>query len=276
MDRFYVMGDGTLGVTAIHSSERVTVTYRKADGSYDDAALAKVARVFRSKVGMVGEISPRFVELLSWVEGQTGKPLSLMSGYRSPAYNEGLRRAGRKAASGSMHTEGMAADLAIPKAKLKDLWLAVRELDCCGAGYYAGNGFLHVDVGTPRFWEAATSKVDENLSAGNARVFARTDYDRYAGGEAMELRLHSVTSPPIHVRRAARLLADGATDGPTVTIEDVEAPGGGDGCIEADARSRLRVVGAPVVEKARVVLETCEPRIERTPAQVTSNPVSVR
>jgi uncharacterized protein YcbK (DUF882 family) len=276
IDRFYVMGDGSLSATAIHSGERVTVTYRRPDGTYDDAALAKVARVLRSKDGNVGEISPRFIELLSWVEGRTKKPLSVMSGYRSPAYNEGLRRAGRKAASGSMHTEGMAADLAIPKSQLKDLWLALRELDCCGAGFYAANGFLHVDVGTPRFWEAATSKVDENLSAGNARAFARTDWDRYAAGEAMELRLHAVTTPPIRVRRTARLLPDGATDGPTVTIQDVEAPDAPDGCIEADARTRLRVVGAPAVERARVVLETCEPRVERTPAQVTSNPVSVR
>jgi len=37
---------------------------------------------------------------------------------------------------------------------------------------------VHVDVGKPRFWEAATSRADEDLSGGNARVFARTDFDR--------------------------------------------------------------------------------------------------
>lgn len=276
LDRFYVMGDGTLTIANAHDGERASVTYRRPDGTYDEAALAKVARVMRSKDGKVGEVTPRFIELLSWVEGLSGKPLSLVSGYRSPAYNEGLRRAGRKAASGSLHTEGMAADLALPKARMKDMWLTIRALECCGAGYYAANGFMHVDVGIPRFWEAATSKVDENLSAGNARVFARTDYDRYAAGEAMALRLHAVTAPPIHVQRTARLLADGAGGGPAVTIEDVEAPDVRDGCIEVDARSRLRVVGAPAVDKARVVLETCEPRLERTPAQIGSNPVSVQ
>lgn len=276
LDRFYVMGDGTLTVSSIHSGEKVHVTYRNADGTYDDAALAKVARVMRSKDGKVGEVSPRFAELLSYVEGLSGQPLRVLSGYRSPAYNEGLRRAGRKAASGSLHTEGMAADVALPKARMKEMWLAIRELECCGAGYYAGNGFMHVDVGIPRFWEAATSKTDENLSGGNARVFARTEFDRYAASEPMALRLHAVTTPPLHVSRTARLVADGATDGPTVTIEDTEALDVRDGCIEVDANSRLRVVGAPAVDRAKVVLETCEPRLERTPASFASNPVTVR
>jgi uncharacterized protein YcbK (DUF882 family) len=276
LDRFYVMGDGVLTVSSIHNGEKVRVTYRNADGTYDDAALAKVARVIRSKDGKVGEVSPRFAELLSYVEGLSGQPVRVLSGYRSPAYNEGLRRAGRKAASGSLHTEGMAADVALPKARMKEMWLAIRELECCGAGYYAGNGFMHVDVGIPRFWEAATSKTDENLSGGNARVFARTEFDHYGAGEPMALRLHAITAPPVHVARTARLLADGATNGATVTIQDVEAPDVHEGCIEVDAQTRLRVVGTSAVEKARVVLDTCEPRVERTPAHVTSNPVTIR
>ncbi|HEV7733459.1 MAG TPA: DUF882 domain-containing protein [Candidatus Binatia bacterium] len=277
VDRFFVMGDGTLAVTNVHNGERVTVVYRRADGTYDETQLAKLARVFRSKDDKIGDMTLRFVEVLSHVQGMTGgKPLQLLSGYRSPAYNEGLRRAGRKAASGSLHTEGMAADLAFPRPGMKDLWLALRALECCGAGYYAGNGFMHVDVGQPRFWEAATSKVDENLSGGNARVFGRTEFDHYAPGEPIALRLHAVTTPPIHVARTAKLLADGVSEGPTVQIEDIEAPNQHDGCIEVDAESRLRVVGAVAVERARVVLETCEPRVERTPTQVQSNPVSVR
>ncbi len=276
-DRFFVMGDGTLSVKNIHNGERVTVVYRRADGTYDETQLAKLARVFRSKDGKVGDMTLRFVEVLSHVQGMTGgKPLQLLSGYRSPAYNEGLRRAGRKAASGSLHTEGMAADLAFPRPGMKDLWLALRALECCGAGYYAGNGFMHVDVGQPRFWEAATSKVDENLSGGNARVFARTEFDHYAREEPMALRFHAVTSPPIHVARTAKLLVDGASEGPTVQIEDTEAPDAQEGCIEVDAESRLRVLGGTAVERARVVLTTCEPRVERTPGQVQSNPVSIR
>src|SRR3972149_1782956 len=82
-------------------------------------------------------------------------------------------RRGARGASGPAHTEGPAADLALAGPQALRLWHAVRDLDCCGAGYYAKQGFVHVDVGRPRFWEAATPRVDQDLSAGNARLFAR-------------------------------------------------------------------------------------------------------
>src|SRR2546425_12657405 len=94
-----------------------------------------------------------------------------------------------RAAGGSLHTEGLAADVAFPRAVLRPLWMKVRALDCCGAGYYAKDGFLHIDVGQPRFWEPSTSRVEENLSAGNAGLFGGAEFDRYAeGGEVMGAR----------------------------------------------------------------------------------------
>ena len=59
----------------------------------------------------------------------------MLSGYRTPEYNEGIRRRGGKAASGSLHTEGMAADLALPREQLYPLWAHLRGLECCGAGF---------------------------------------------------------------------------------------------------------------------------------------------
>ncbi len=274
--RFFVAGDGTLTMIRVAGNEKATVRYRLADGTYDPEALARLRRILRSKDGKQGEVTPRFVELLGWMYVRTGKqPLRLMSGYRSPSYNEGLRRAGRKAASGSLHTEGMAADLMLPKATMRDLWLDVRALECCGAGYYAGNGFMHVDTGTPRFWEAATSRTDENLSGGNARLFARTEFDRYQAGDPIEVSLHAITLPPVQIARTATLIPDGGTDGARVTVDDAHAPGG-DGCIEVDALTRLRVTGAIATPRARIVLATCEPRVERTPAQVQTNPIAIR
>lgn len=275
--RFFVAGDGTLAVVRVAGGERVQVRYRRDDGTYDPEALAKLRRVFRSKDGKSGPIEPRFVELLAWLQAEAGgAPLRLLSGYRSPAYNEGLRRRGRKAASGSMHTEGMAADLVFPKGRLHGLWLAVRGLECCGAGKYVGNGFLHVDTGQPRFWEPATAKTDENLSGGNARAFARTDWDRYEAGEAIAVGLHGVTLPPIRIARTAQLIPEGATSGAAVTVLDVETPEPADGCIEADAETRLLVTGAASTPRARLVLAVCEPRVERTPARIETNPIAVR
>jgi len=195
LQRFFVMGDGTLAIVNAHTGERAEARYRKADGTYDQAAIARIRRAFRSS-GDDGEgrASLRLIEVLSWVQKTSRvRHLTLMSGYRSPEYNEGLRAKGMRAAGGSLHTEGLAADVAFPRAVLRPLWMKVRALDCCGAGYYAKEGFLHIDVGQPRFWEPSTSRVEENLSAGNARLFGRTEFDRYGKGEEIVVALHAMT-----------------------------------------------------------------------------------
>jgi uncharacterized protein YcbK (DUF882 family) len=269
--RFFVAGNGRLALRSINSGAEASVTYRRADGSYDDAALARLKRVLRSGDGREGPLAPRFVELLGWLYEASGgtTPLRIQSGYRSPAYNQRLRQRGAKAASGSLHTEGMAADVVLERARLAAFWERLRALECCGAGYYPGGGFLHVDVGTPRFWDERTSRVDENLSAGNARLFARTDFDRYRSGETIAVRLHSLTVPPVRIARLAHL----ATAGAAVAIV-TPAPDARD-CIEADARTVLTLrADAPTVRDV-LVLAVCDPRPEATPATLRTNPLAI-
>jgi uncharacterized protein YcbK (DUF882 family) len=272
--RFFLEGDGTLALVNAHTGERVTVTYRHAEGAYDAAALATIRHVMRSRDGAEGDVSLRLVELLGWVShARGGEALRIQSGYRSPDYNEAIRARGARAAGGSLHTEGLAADVAFPAKELRPLWMKLRSLDCCGAGYYAAEGFVHMDVGQPRFWEPSTSKVEQNLSAGNARLFARTEYDRYAAGEPVVVTLHALTLPPIRIATDAKLV-DGAGARPV----RVEAPiPARDGCIDVDERGvRLRVIGVAPVEHARIVLATCAPRAEKTPEKVETNAIEVR
>jgi hypothetical protein len=150
--------------------------------------------------------------------------------------------------------------------------MKVRALDCCGAGYYQSEGFLHLDVGKPRFWEPATSKVEQNLSAGNARLFARTEYDRYAVGETIALTLHSMTLPPVRIAKDAALV-DGTGDHPVHVAADLP---GHEGCFEVDARgAHLRVTDAPAASRGRIVLRTCTPRVEQTPATFETNAIEI-
>jgi len=275
LQRFFVMGDGTLAVVNAHTGERAEVRYRKADGTYDQAAIARIRRAFRSS-GDDGEgrASLRLIEVLSWVQKTSRvRPLTLMSGYRSPEYNEDLRAKGARAAGGSLHTEGLAADVAFPRAMLRPLWMKVRALDCCGAGYYAKEGFLHIDVGQPRFWEPSTSRVEENLSAGNARLFGRTEFDRYAKGEEIVVALHAMTVAPVRVGREGRLV--GEKGEASVAVDGGETPG--DGCVEIGASgAALRLRGLPHPARGRLTLATCEPRAERTPVAVETNAIEVR
>jgi len=264
--RFFVAGTGSLAVENAHTKEHVTVRYRRPDNTYDPAALDRLAHVFRSNDGAVHPPVLRLVEILSHVQHLAGADhLVLFSGYRSPDYNQKLKGAARA----SMHTEGLAADVGFAKAKLSldTVWHRVRALDCCGAGYYGRDSYVHIDVGRPRFWEAATTRVDENLAAGNARIFARTEYDRYAPGERVVVSVHSLTVPPVRIAREARL---GATP--------VRLEANGDQCLELAATgATLTIPAVPALaDRARLTLTTCEPRPERTPETIETNPIAVR
>ena len=276
LQRFFVMGDGTLAVVNAHTRERAEVRYRRADGTYDQAAIARIRRAFRSS-GDDGEgrASLRLIEVLSWVQKTSRvRPLTLMSGYRSPEYKEDLRAKGARAAGGSLHTEGLAADVAFPRAVLRPLWMKVRALDCCGAGYYAKEGFLHIDVGKPRFWEPSTSRVEENLSAGNARLFARTEFDRYAKGEEIVVALHAMTVPPVRVGREAQFVV-AHQEPASVTLDAGGTPG--NSCVEVDASgATVRLRGMPGAGRGTLRLATCEPRPERTPTVVETSVIEVR
>jgi len=92
------------------------------------------------------------------------------------------------------------------------------------------------------------------------------------------VRLYGITSPPVRIQRAARLVPDGGGAGAPLTVEEVGATPGqaGSGCIVADHSTRLLVKGAPATPRGHLVFATCEPRVERTPTEIEANPVTFR
>ena len=273
--RLFVTGaDGRVVIQPRGSKAPSTLQYRRADGTYDDDARNKLRRILRSHDG--GERTPpwRLVEVLGRVWELGGRrTLTVNSGYRSPTYNEGLIARGRKAAGGSMHTEALATDLAIPGANLRDLWIELRGLECCGVGFYGKDGFLHVDVGQPRFWEATTSGVEKNLSAGNARLFARTDWDRYAPRAPIAISLHSLTVPPVGIAAAATMVFD---DGQRTAVALDDGSGAAADCMAIDMRDAvLHATGPARAGRGRLELRTCPPQPESTPTEVWSNALEV-
>jgi hypothetical protein len=179
-----------------------------------------------------------------------------------------------------LHTEGLAADIVLTGIDQKRLWRQLRDLQIGGAGYYKTGHFLHIDTGKSRFWEETTSRVDENLAAGNARVFLRTDFDRYPNLSGAILSLHSVTAFPLRIAAEARVV----TGSSAVTVRLAPARGAvsRDGCLSIDAPAdayELRVVAAASAAatggRGDIVLTTCEPRIERTPPEIESNAIEI-
>jgi len=274
--RFFFSGDGALTLHHAHfTGEVLTVRYRDTDGRYDPEALARIERFFRSRTdGRHGAVSLRLIELLDYVADRyRPERLTVVSAYRSPEMNRALKRGGRGVAQSSLHSEGLAVDVQPAGLKLRPLWNALRAEQLGGVGLYAGDGFLHLDTGRPRFWEAATSGVDQNPAKENARLFARTDFDRYATLDGAAIRLHSVTAQPIRIARTARLGAvtlDVAPRDPAVTAD------GDCWLFDTPAERYELVVSAPLAPppgRAPIRLATCAPRTGATPAEVLTNPI---
>lgn len=87
-------------------------------------------------------------------------PVTLVCGYRSPAYNERLRKLGLSGESGrtgvaehSHHCEGRAADILVYGMPTIDLHYRIGEQhrlghlpELGGLGLYRAHGFVHVDT----------------------------------------------------------------------------------------------------------------------------------
>jgi len=282
--RFFFAGNGRLVLRHGHFDSTLDVRYRRADGSYDPAALARINHFFRSRTdGREARVSLRLIELLAYVQSQyRPRQMILLSGFRSVELNSELRDAGQAVALASLHTQAMAADVMFTGIDMKRLWRQLRELHTGGVGYYRKSKFVHLDTGPPRFWEETTSRVSENLAADNARVFARTDFDRYERLEGAVCSLHSVTAFPLLIAPHAKLAQpSGTTDVALQPVSDGIAVQEGCFAIRTPAQAyEFRVMGAAAAPseaaRAHIVLASCEPRVGKTPAEIESNPIEVR
>lgn len=137
-----------------HTNESLEAVYW-CDGAYCPPGLQEIDHLLRDhRTGEVKEIDRSLLDLLHELRSETGvsQPFHVISGYRSPASNALLRRAGSGVAGRSFHIQGRAIDIRLPGIGLGDLRDHALRLDRGGVGYYPASGFVHVDVGPPRTW----------------------------------------------------------------------------------------------------------------------------
>lgn len=244
-----------------------TVRYRDEAGTYPEKERKRIFGLFRVPANSDEEISLRLIALLDRLQDHFGAAaVRIVSGFRSPEYNEGLRKKGRLAARTSLHIEGMAADIEIPGAEARAVWDYVRSLDCCGAGYYHGAG-IHIDTGPNRFWDEKTTGVEKDLGSMNRLILLRTDRDIYLAGETIRLTLARITDYPFGLRPQTELVGTGKK----IRV----APG--EGCVpirnRADGRSLSWTIPADFgkTEKMRIRLEFCDKPFPEMPDQIESN-----
>lgn len=278
---FFLMGDGKLNILNVQTQKEADVGLILPDGSFDESAREKIDAVFGISGQGTGEhISLRLIFMLDYFTDLVapGKRIFLTSGYRSPEYNNNLKKAGGIVAKTSTHMDGLALDFFIEGLNGKDLWELIRGKNCCGVGHYGGKE-IHLDASRPRFWEAATSKVDTNESDYNRRMFLSTDFDRYQAGQPLRLSLSSVSNFGFGIRRKAVLITS-QEGSPSLTEIEIQAQSNGDCLPIPDRSSSHRInLNLPLNIKEgryRLRLDFCRRPFEQMPLNILSNEIEIR
>ncbi len=146
----------TLSLYNIHTKETVTVVY-KMDGKFVPAEMEKINWILRDwRRDETTTMDPELVDLLWEIHAELGSkaPIHIISGYRSRATNDMLRRTVGGQASQSRHILGKAADVHFPDIPLKKLRYSALVREKGGVGYYPTSAipFVHVDIDRPRAW----------------------------------------------------------------------------------------------------------------------------
>ncbi|MBW2514043.1 MAG: DUF882 domain-containing protein [Deltaproteobacteria bacterium] len=136
------------------TKESLTATFW-IDGNYVRSALSEIDYIMRDlRTEKVRQISTKLLNLLHVIclELGTNEPFHILSGYRCPETNAFLKKKGWAVASQSLHEKGKAVDIRLPKVQVSSLRRAAYHLKLGGVGYYPQLNFVHVDVGSIRYW----------------------------------------------------------------------------------------------------------------------------
>jgi uncharacterized protein YcbK (DUF882 family) len=147
-------GDRKLALYNPNTDERFDDVYW-CDGCYVPSSLHRVDWLMRDfHQDKVVPIDPKLIDLLHRIRLRlgTGRPVHILSGYRTAATNRLLRGEGWAPAEHSEHLVAKAADIAIEGVSLAHLSHAALSLRAGGVGTYWHWQFVHVDVGPVRSW----------------------------------------------------------------------------------------------------------------------------
>ena len=156
---FAALPEKRIAFRNIHTRDTVDARFFGANG-WDHQGLAELNHGLRDwRNNESTEMDPRLMLLLSALRDKLGvapqTKIDLISGYRSPQTNAGLRAAGGAhtgVATKSQHMLGKATDIHMPGVALDRLHLAALSMKGGGVGYYPKDGFVHVDTGRVRTW----------------------------------------------------------------------------------------------------------------------------
>jgi len=146
----------TISLYNIHTKDTVSVQYMK-DGRHVPEAMERINWALRDwRKDESHKMDPALVDLLWEIHAELGsnEPIQVISGFRSRATNELLRKTVGGQASESRHLTGQAVDVHFPDVPLKKIRYSALIRERGGVGYYPTSAlpFVHVDTGSVRHW----------------------------------------------------------------------------------------------------------------------------
>jgi len=144
----------SLNLFNTHTHETLEVVFCR-DGVYDQAALAKLNVLLRDHRENESIMMDRGLFDQMWALQQRcgcDEVFEIISGYRSPATNNMLRKNSSGVAENSFHIQGRAIDIRLRGTKLSKLHSEALAMNAGGVGYYPGSDFIHLDTGEVRNW----------------------------------------------------------------------------------------------------------------------------
>jgi len=136
---------GEIWLRAENLNEEFKGNIYKADGSFDDAALAKLDDMFRCvATGEVRAVRAELYEQMSRIYDHFGKQIQLVSGFR---FGNGERDSSR-------HWHASAMDIRVKDVATRTAYDFAQTLDvggdhAMGIGIYPTGEFIHVDFRSP-------------------------------------------------------------------------------------------------------------------------------
>ena len=255
----------TLSLHHVHTSEDLTITYKK-NGQYDEDALKKINWILRDwRKNEATKMDPQEIDLLWEVYQEVGakEPIQIVCGYRSPATNAMFRSRSRGVARFSQHTLGKAIDFYIPGVPLDLLRATAMKLQGGGVGYYptSGSPFVHLDVGNVRAWPRMSRQQLVKLFPDGRTVHVPSDGSPLPGYQLALADLergHRTAAPPKKRSLLAALFN---------TAQDAEE--------SADNASARQAIPPPAPAR-RSVVAAVMPVPEAKPVQVATPAVEAK
>ncbi len=146
---------GRLRLFNTHTYETINTQYRNRHGHYNFESIRNLNWILRCHhTNEQYPIDIRTLEYLDLVNTRLGgeNEIHVISGYRSPEYNNYLLSTGHRVGRQSLHLEGRAIDIRIPGIDLSDVHGTALSLQMGGVGYYPRANFVHIDSGAFRTW----------------------------------------------------------------------------------------------------------------------------